>query len=163
MNITFDDVLDEYMKSLYDLIEEARIEALRNGIKANSIVINDNLVKVPESYGEYPDMICGLKTYRTSCDLPKNYIFAVVHDPNRKPKPEWIPVTEGLPEIFVPVLVKYLNYNDGSASPTNIDTAVLLEGNVWYWWEGDLCDCNEEVKCTITHWMPLPEPPKEGE
>ncbi len=73
----------------------------------------------------------------------------------------WIPVTERLPEVFVPVLVKYLNYNDGSASPTNVDTAVLLEGDVWYWWEGDLADCDNEVKCTVTHWMPLPEPPKE--
>lgn len=72
----------------------------------------------------------------------------------------WIPVTERLPEVFAPVLVKYLGYNDGSASPTNVDTAVLLEGNVWYWWEGDLADCDDEVKCTITHWMPLPEPPK---
>lgn len=72
---------------------------------------------------------------------------------------KWIPVSERLPEVFAPVLVKYLNYNDGGASPTNVDTAVLLEGNVWYWWEGDLADCDDEVKCTITHWMPLPEPP----
>lgn len=77
-------------------------------------------------------------------------------------KQKWIPVTERLPEIWEPVLVKYLNYNDGSAHPTYVDTAVLLDGNVWYWWEGDIGDCDNEVKCTITHWMPLPEPPKEG-
>ena len=73
---------------------------------------------------------------------------------------EWISVNDRLPETYEPVLVKYLNYNDGSASHTNVDTAVLFDGNVWYWWEGDICDCDEEVKCTISHWMPLPQPPK---
>ena len=93
----------------------------------------------------------------TATDLIANGVtFA---EDNNVPS-KWILVKDRLPEVFVPVLVKYLNYNDGSASPTYVDTAVLLEGDVWYWWEGDLADCDNEVKCTITHWMPLPQPPK---
>ena len=75
---------------------------------------------------------------------------------------QWIPVSERLPKIYQPVLVKYLSYNDGSADPAYVAVAVLLDGNAWTWWEGALGDCDDEVKCTITHWMPLPQPPKEG-
>ena len=71
-------------------------------------------------------------------------------------------LTERLPKIYQPVLVKYLSYNDGSADPAYVAVAVLLDGNAWTWWEGALGDCDDEVKCTITHWMPLPQPPKEG-
>lgn len=74
--------------------------------------------------------------------------------------PVWIPVTEQLPNTQEPVLVKYLSYIDGTANPAFVDVAVLLDGIGWYWWEGDVGDCSEEAKCAITHWMPLPEPPK---
>lgn len=70
----------------------------------------------------------------------------------------WIPaVPQSMPKLYEPVLVKYLSYNDGTASPTNVDVAVLLDENAWYWWEGDVGDCDEDAKCTITHWMPLPK------
>ena len=78
--ITTEDDILEPTKDIYELIVDAMREATRENIKADSIVINDNLVKVPERFGEYPAMICGLKTYRTSYDLPEDYLFAVLHD-----------------------------------------------------------------------------------
>lgn len=57
---------------------------------------------------------------------------------------EWIPVAERLPEENVRVLV----HISGKRSYTTLDTDRLLYRN-WVRW------CNE-----VTHWMPLPEPPK---
>ena len=66
-------------------------------------------------------------------------------------KPEWIPVTERLPEEGKFVLVYgdlYSNKHDGGviAVSKRID---------WNYWQGFGRERN------ITHWMPLPEPPKE--
>lgn len=57
----------------------------------------------------------------------------------------WIPVTERLPEDEAEVLVCHKNgfVTDNARFGT-------------HWWFAD--DQNP-----ITHWMPLPEPPKEGE
>lgn len=154
MKITSDDILKASMKSIYDLTVEAMHEATRNGIKANSIVINDNLVKVPESFGEYPEMICGLKTYRTSCELPEDYIFSVFHDPNREQKTvvqRWIPVTERLPEIQQRVLV----YCESKTIEKHITSCTYMGGYLGskQW--------SRHVR-NVTHWMPLPEPPEDA-
>jgi len=68
-------------------------------------------------------------------------------------KHRWIPVTERLPEVGVAVLVTYLGYNDGKKY-SNMTACYSDWG--WHWWEVE-----DEVKVTITHWMPLPESPKE--
>ena len=61
---------------------------------------------------------------------------------------KWISVNEGLPEEDTRVLV----YLDRNANPyTFFDTDRLKNGK-WVRW-------NKRV----THWMPLPEPPKGGE
>lgn len=56
---------------------------------------------------------------------------------------QWIPVTERLPEEDVNVLVAF---DDGF-----IATTCILDGE-WELW----ADAGD-----VTHWMPLPEPPKE--
>ena len=68
---------EEQMKRFYDLVLSAQLEAVREGIKADSIAINENMVKVPEKYGERPEMICGLNCYVTSCDLPDGFSFGI--------------------------------------------------------------------------------------
>lgn len=100
--------------------------------------------------------------------LENNYNVAVSFNENQAKYieslgalPVWIPVTERLPEIYSPVLIKYLSAQDRTASPDFVDTAVMMPGDIWYWWEGDVGDCDISVSCIITHWMPLPEPPKE--
>ena len=69
--------IDNLIKSIVD----ARQEAIRNGIKANSILINTNMVKVIEQFGSWPTMICGLNCHVTADELPDGYSFAVVEKP----------------------------------------------------------------------------------
>ena len=69
----------------------------------------------------------------------------------------WIPVTERLPEDRVPVLTTYIGFCTGEKSSDLL--AVRFEG-MWCYWDGDPCSY-DECKVEITHWMPLPQPPKE--
>ena len=78
----------ELGKSFKEMVMEAVKHALKEGIKANSIIINKDFVRVKKSwinngfsYSELPDMICGLECYLTDTDLPENFSFAVVEKP----------------------------------------------------------------------------------
>jgi hypothetical protein len=78
-------VFDSPLRALIERASEAEQEALRIGIKANSILINQNMVEVPELFStrfRTPHMICGLNVYLTKHDLPDGYSFAVFHTPN---------------------------------------------------------------------------------
>lgn len=61
---------------------------------------------------------------------------------------QWISVKNRLPERRVQVLV-----TDGF----DIDTGNLSVNGWWHLDDSISCDCLDDV----THWMPLPEPPKE--
>ena len=61
---------------------------------------------------------------------------------------KWIPVSERLPEENVRVLICYID--GGGSRGINTDTR---HWNRWLCFSGELA--------TVTHWMPLPEPPKE--
>ena len=66
----------------------------------------------------------------------------------------WVSVTERLPSPMRAVLV-WAPYKH------NIFMA-YLQGNKWYvWGPDDICCHNWPEYHAITHWMPLPEPPKE--
>ena len=74
-------------------------------------------------------------------------------------KPKWIPVTEQLPKTRESILGKKsskvivaFRFDDGTQGT---DTAHTLNGE----WVFE--DHITVVARTITHWMPLPEPPKE--
>ena len=69
---------------------------------------------------------------------------------------KWIPVTERLPEADIRVLV-WIGENDHGFPPIDTDRVhdysyleERLRGKRWVRWDGN-----------ITHWMPLPEAPKE--
>ena len=70
-------------------------------------------------------------------------------------KPRWISVTERLPEKMQYVLVRYQNNDMAVASWFGGDE------HIRFWRamtdEGWCADCDTEP----THWMPLPQPPKE--
>lgn len=65
----------------------------------------------------------------------------------------WISVTERLPEDTHPVLVTYLGYNDKLPKS---DMVAMCDDGDWYWYDDE-----SKCKVAITHWMPLPQPPKE--
>lgn len=67
-------------------------------------------------------------------------------------KPKWIPVTERLPEINTMVLVMDEAHDMAVGSLEK-----LWDGEVWVCPFADV----DDEQCPITHWMPLPEPPKE--
>lgn len=69
--------------TFFEQVREATVEAMRRGIKANSIVINENMVYVPDACGMDLRMVCGLHCYVTKDELPEEYSFAVLHDPTR--------------------------------------------------------------------------------
>lgn len=72
-------------------------------------------------------------------------------------KPSWIPVTEQLPKDCTPVQVCYIGYHSKEIGSDML--ACRYEG-LWCYWDGEPCSyvpCQVE----ITHWMPLPKPPKE--
>ena len=149
MKISIDDaVLEE--KDIYEVIQEAMREATIREIKANSIVINRGLVFVPGDPFAYPDMICGLKSYITSSDLPEDYAFAVLHDANREQKieMEWISVEDRLPEDYQHILTY-----DGNC----VEPGVFYEKSGFF----ELDKYESDPLWAVTHWMPLPKPPKE--
>lgn len=69
---------------------------------------------------------------------------------------EWIPVTERLPENQGPFLARY-GFGDVSK-----ETGQFFYGVLYYFYaDADPHWQHESAGIEITHWMPLPEPPKE--
>lgn len=87
---------------------------------------------------------CGLIRYAPAVDV----------------EPKWVSVEDRLPENDNPVLCWYLS-GDGNYYHT---VGICLRFNFGYIWdvEIDANDCGYGCK-KVTHWMPLPEPPKEEE
>ena len=70
-------------------------------------------------------------------------------------KPRWIPVTERLPEEHVFVLIRQ--------DEDRMMVAERVDGDWWYrYFAYDVDRWDENEQGTITHWMPLPEPPNCG-
>lgn len=83
-----DNVIKETQETFYNLLCKSLKAACREGIKANSIVINENMVKVSEHFNPNvrricPTMICGLNVCFTKDELPENYSFAIFEDTHR--------------------------------------------------------------------------------
>lgn len=66
---------------------------------------------------------------------------------------EWISVKDRLPEQFVSVIV----YMPNEKPFPTVHEGYLADNGKWY-----SAHCMRGIK-EITHWMPLPEPPKEEE
>lgn len=80
-------------------------------------------------------------------------------DALREKVPQWVSVKDRLPDCAVPVLVTYIGY-DGNRHGDDVATRL---DDWWLWWDGDLRSSDERVTVKITHWMPLPEAPEEGD
>ena len=97
-------------------------------------------------------------------------IEAKKHDPETAPWSEWladhliahgvtvqrwIPVTERLPTPYMPVLTYRQSLHN--ASPVMVLEHLTIGYDEEKMWAGDL----KTWKNHVTHWMPLPAPPKE--
>lgn len=85
--VTVNDVLEEPAESLADILAEAYKKALKEGIKANTVIIDEHLAKVNafdfvfgRAVMSLPPMICGLEV-QVSDELPDGYDFAVLEVP----------------------------------------------------------------------------------
>ena len=70
--------------------------------------------------------------------------------------PQWIPVSERLPEEWWPVL-GLIQFHDEKEPPIQQVLWYLGNGHWRETWRGDM------IESDVTHWMPLPEPPKDGD
>ena len=64
---------------------------------------------------------------------------------------QWIPVTERLPEAFVSVLVQM----PGEKPFPTVREGFISKNGVWH------SACFDRESDEVTHWRPMPEPPKE--
>lgn len=75
----------------FEMVHKAYKQAIAMGIKVNSIIINENMVRVksfPVGTGGrgisiLPEMICGLNVIWNVDELPENYSFALVQGPSK--------------------------------------------------------------------------------
>ena len=70
---------------IHEMVMDAYNEAVKRGIKANTIIINKNLVEVKPftvndgfGFSELPPMICGMQAFFTDKELPDDYAFSVL-------------------------------------------------------------------------------------
>ena len=101
--------------------------------------MREKLIDIVETYADFLD-------WDTKEDVVDSIMDLLATDNNVGHK--WIPVTERLPEKNTSVLVYYKH------------------GRNIFWYDGKdgFCDIDEYgmnvPDNTVTHWMPLPEPPK---
>ena len=74
--------------NLIDYIQQAEQEALKQNIRANSVMLNRTIKLVHKGYTamngsvtEYPRMICGLSAFLTD-ELPDDIAFVIFQSPN---------------------------------------------------------------------------------
>lgn len=104
------------------------------------------------------DMMAGAADL-IECLTAENAKAEAERDALREKVPQWVSVKDRLPDCAVPVLVTYIGY-DGNRHGDDVATRI---DDLWLWWDGDLRSSDERVTVKITHWMPLPETPEEGE
>ena len=144
--VSNENCMDELHKCAADLIER---------LTAENVVLPDGQASAIESLRkeiEWKDMVIAL-AQRKQAEAEAE------RDAMRERVPQWVSVKDRLPDCAVPVLVTYIGY-DGNRHGDDVATRI---DDWWLWWDGDLRSSDERVTVKITHWMPLPEAPEEGE
>lgn len=125
--------LKETFKGFADAVFEARNKALKEGIKANTVIIDEHFAKVNafdfvfgRDVMHLPPMICGLEV-QVSDELPDGYSFAVLEAPEtererlvRKAKAEVI-------DEFAGELKEYLDDTYSTGEDALIDICDLID------------------------------------
>ena len=85
--------LEDAREQFFELVRKAQTEAFKEGIKANTVVINENMVKVEgfpfSGVGGLglrfvPTMFGGMNVFLTKDELPDGYSFVVVEGPENR-------------------------------------------------------------------------------
>ena len=112
-----------------------------------------------EKYIKWSDLIAFIRQHVIPGLYAENFIKLLETIPaaDVEPKKKWIPVTEGLPENFVEALV-----TDGEDVGIAALQGFMDDEVVWCNAYGMdyIDDPDNEDYLPITHWMPIPEPPK---
>lgn len=95
----------------------------------------------------------GMKTGYWSPNKKQELVDRLAMYEDREEKGRWIPISEQLPEVNIPVLAQWGIYYSGE---NRIEILYLNEFGRWH---GDLGEPNGKVIA----WMPLPTPYEEGE
>ncbi len=143
----------KYVRCTERLADEAITMIER--LTAKNVILPDGQASAIESLRkeiEWKDMVIAL-AQRKQAEAEAE------RDAMRERVPQWVSVKDRLPDCAVPVLVTYIGY-DGNRHGDDVATRI---DDWWLWWDGDLRSSDERVTVKITHWMPLPEAPEEGE
>ena len=159
--------MDELISQLNRAIAAAREEF----IYANVVMIDDNIYKTLfpiykfGSVGEDADgayvhielekacpVICGLKAFASDLKpFLKDTAFALFETKEEEnEEPRWISVKDRLPDDIGYYLVVYRDKYNGISSIA-LDNYVKCGAGEWW---------ASEFTRNITHWMPIPQPPK---
>lgn len=87
----------------------------------------------------------GMKSHEEICKLFYEAIRMI---------PRWIPVSERLPEVGTGNVLVARSYK----GKTYVDVGEFINGTACCWEDEYAINPREHI---TTHWMPLPEPPKE--
>jgi hypothetical protein len=83
-----------------------------------------------------------------------NWMFANGFNSGVWASSNWISVKDRLPEMYKAVL-GYAPYHN------NVWAVTMRENGEWYIWSPVSRRYDPDFEGPITHWMPMPEPPKE--
>ena len=72
----------------------------------------------------------------------------------------WIKVEDRLPKEGTPVIV-VINWDFDQQDPDVSASPGVLSNGDWYGCWFDFAEPIQSISGIVTHWMPLPEPPKE--
>jgi hypothetical protein len=139
-NLKAEDELSLQLWELMNIFGKHLYNGAENCFANNDISFNDKVVKIPE------------RSREEIKELLANWKGTLVVGDDISPSP-WISVEERLPELEKEVMV--------SAKDKYIDIDQLADNGEGgcYWWKNERVIFCEEDK--ITHWMPIPELPKE--
>ena len=93
-------------------------------------------------------LIAEIKKWTTDCAC----IELIENEPAVDAAPEWISVKDGLPEFGDTIVIRFGD---------KTDIATYWRGEVCPHWRGQWYGTIDLG--SVTHWMPLPEPPEEKE
>lgn len=129
-------------------------EELVKRLRKRAVNLKEKFTKNAELLAELTEAADAIDELDTLLDGVSADNDALCETIERLKKPRWIPVTERLPEEWKSVLT-YQPYKNDVDKPL-IRVSWYIGAGIWR-----ECEQANTLELPVTHWMPLPEPPKE--